>query len=66
MKKKCSKLTEEQKSRGVIFSSELVGGGIVHEVLNTMTEKEQRRRITNLKDDKFFNNSSFKYNLIRQ
>ena len=66
MKKKYLPLTQDQKDRGVIFSSELVGGGIVHEVTNDMTEEEQERKIKLLLDDKFFNSSPYKYNLIRK
>lgn len=66
MKKKYLTLTSDQKSRGVIFSSELVGGGIIHEVFETQPEQERIRKIKLLKDDKFFNNSPYKYNLIRQ
>ena len=43
MKKKYLPLTQDQKDRGVIFSSELVGGGVVHEVTNDMTQEEQER-----------------------
>lgn len=64
MKKKYLKLTKDQKDRGVIFSSELVGGGTVHEVFSDDEDKE--KKIDRLLDDKFFNNSPFKYNLIRQ
>lgn len=57
-------LTEEQKSRGVIFSSELIGGGIRHEVF--ATDKDKREKINRLLDDSFFNNSPYKRNEIRQ
>ena len=56
MKKVYRKLTKDQIKRGVIFSSCLSGtktqteDGIMHEVL---------------KDDKFFNNSQWSYNIIR-
>lgn len=66
MKKKIMTLTQDQKDRGVIFSSELVGGGTVHEVTNDMSKEEQERKIKLLLDDKFFNGSPFKYNLIRR
>ncbi len=66
MRKKILTLTSDQKARGVIFSSELIGGGVVHEVFNTMSQEEQKRKIDLLMDDKFFNDSPYKYNLIRK
>lgn len=72
MEKIYKELTEEQRERGVCFSScfstqrtEQTNEGTIHEVLNTMTEQEQEERIKRLRNDKFFNNSSFKYNIIR-
>ena len=65
MIKKYLKLTQEQKKRGVIFSSELKpSDGTIHEVLKNDIDKWQV--IENLKDDKFFNNSHFTHNEIRQ
>ena len=64
MRKVYKNLSEDQKSRGVIFSSELVGGDSVHEVLKTTENKDIV--IARLLDDKFFNNSHYKYNLIRE
>ena len=67
MRKRYKVLTEDQKARGVVFSSELVGSGmdkIVHEVLKEDEEKELKVR--RLLDDKFFNKSPYQYNLIRQ
>jgi hypothetical protein len=70
MRKVYKKLTEEQKARGVIFSSCLsvyrfeTTNDTKHEVLSTDTDKYEK--ITRLKDDKFFNNSHFKFNVIRQ
>jgi len=61
------KLTEEQKKRGVIFSSCLsvyryeTSKDTIHEVLNTDTQGEKENTIRRLKDDKFFNNSNFKF-----
>jgi hypothetical protein len=72
MKKVYKKLTSEQKQRNVIFSSQLISddeninSGVIHEVLSTGNDKENCETIARLKDDKFFNNSPFKYNLIRQ
>ena len=63
MKKKYLKLTKEQKERGVIFSSELIGGKGIHEVFET--DKDAEETIKNLKDDSFFNESPFAYNEIR-
>jgi len=70
MIKRYKELTEDQKARGIIFSSELcyggkyVGGGTVHEV--TATQKDRDRKIRLLLDDSFFDNSPWKYNLIRK
>lgn len=70
MKKIYKKLTKEQKERGVIFSSclsiaktELLSDTI-HEVLKE-TEKgnEQIERLLN---DRFFNASHWKYNIVRR
>lgn len=69
MRKVYKELTPDQKARGVIFSSELVGGGKVHEVTqDDMREdaKYYRKKINRLLDDSFFNGSHYKYNLIRQ
>ena len=64
MRKVYRKLTQEQKSRNVIFTSQLVPGSTVHEVLSTDWDKE--KQIDRLLNDKFFNKSHFKYNLIHQ
>ena len=63
MRKKRLKLTSEQKARGVIFSSHLVGGDITHEVKASDSNKWEK--IERLKDDKFFNDSPFTANEIR-
>ena len=66
------KLTQEQKARGVIFSSCLsvyrfeTTTDTIHEVLNTEPQEEQQEHIRRLKDDKFFNQSHFKFNIIRK
>jgi hypothetical protein len=69
MRKIYKKLIVEQKARNIIFSSclstqryELLNDTI-HEVLSTDTDKNET--IARLKDDKFFNNSHFKFNIIR-
>jgi len=69
MRKIYKKLSTEQKERGVIFASTLsiyrfeTIEDTTHEVLNT--DGDKWRTIDRLKDDKFFNNSHFKYNIIR-
>ena len=66
MKKKYLKLTNEQKLRGVIFSSQLMPdkNPIIHEIFGDNKNKDLV--IERLCDDKFFNGSHWKYNLIRQ
>jgi hypothetical protein len=70
MRKVYKKLTEDQKKRNVIFSSCLsvynyeTSDGIIHEVLNT--DEDKNEQIRRLLDDKFFNSSHFKFNIIRQ
>jgi len=72
MKKVYKKLTQEQKERGVIFSSCLsVGrsemeGDTIHEVLKNWEREEKEKTIKRLLDDKFFNESQFKFNIIRR
>lgn len=66
IKKKYLKLTEDQKKRGVVFSSQLKGSNIIHEVFESDPIGEQRKTIELLLDDKFFNNSRFSYNEIRK
>jgi len=69
MKKLYKKLTTEQINKGIVFSSCLSvysteqQDDTIHEVLNTDTDKTEQ--ITRLKDDKFFNSSHFKFNIIR-
>ena len=64
MRKVYKALTNEQKNRGVIFSSELIGGGLVHEVFKD--DENKNEKIRRLLDDKFFNNSPYKRNEIHQ
>jgi hypothetical protein len=66
MKKVYQKLRDEQKERGVIFSSELIGDidAVEHEVFKDDENKELI--IKRLLDDKFFSASPYKYNLIRR
>lgn len=69
MKKHYLKLTKEQKERNIIFSSELFPSGKVHELTKPITSdewKEFERKRELLLDDKFFNNSGYKYNIIRR
>jgi len=65
MRKKYLKLTDEQKKRGVIFSSQLMPDNepTIHEVFDN---GRNNNKIDYLLDDKFFNDSHFTYNLIRQ
>jgi hypothetical protein len=71
MRKIYRKLTKEQLERGVVFSSCLsIGttereGDNIHEVFNTEDYNEKSLHIRRLKDDKFFNGSQWKYNIIR-
>lgn len=69
MKKIYKKLTENQIKRGVVFSSCLSEqrteqtNDTIHEVLATNEEREEK--IKRLKNDKVFNESHWKYNIIR-
>ena len=63
MKKRYLKLTKDQKERGIIFSSILQPGTTTHEVYQD--DEDKYIVIERLKDDKFFNNSPYKYNEIR-
>lgn len=69
MRKIRKELTAEQRERGVIFSSTLSVGTTEHEV-DTVHEvydsdPDKAEKIRRLKDDRFFNNSPWKYNIIR-
>jgi hypothetical protein len=70
MRKVYKKLTEEQKTRGVIFSSCLSvyrteqKTDTIHEVKKEDTDKDLT--ISRLLNDSFFNESHFKYNIIRR
>lgn len=72
MKKIYRKLTQEQKKRGVIFSSTLTFEDknddredlITHEVMSDDSQADII--ISRLLDDSFFNDSPYKYNLIRR
>jgi len=70
MKKVYKKLTKEQIKRNVIFSSclsesrtELIND-CVHEVIRG--EEDINATINRLLDDKFFNSSHFKFNIVRR
>ena len=67
MRKIYRKLTKEQKEAGVVFSSCLspvkYETGTIHEV--KADDPDRENKIRNLKDDKFFNGSQYKYNIIR-
>lgn len=70
MRKIYKKLTEEQKNRGVIFTSTLsictteLMGDTTHEVF--LEDIDKNLVIKRLLDDKFFRDSYFKYNIIRK
>lgn len=63
-------LTKDQKVKDIVFSSALSitksdrDSDTIHHVLNTDEDKDDK--IRRLKDDSFFNNSPYKYNIIRQ
>lgn len=69
MKKIYRKLTKEQRERGVIFSSTLSthtteqDGDDIHEVF---WDDRNGERIDLLLDDRFFQRSPWKYNIIRR
>lgn len=69
MKKVYKKLSREQLKRGVVFSSTLskyrfeTSEDNIHEVFNSDSDKIDK--IARLKDDKFYNQSHFKFNIIR-
>lgn len=74
MKKIYLPLLKEQKQRGVYFSSTLspyrfeTNETTRHEITNEQYKndyKEAEAREQRLKDDSFFNNSHFNFNIIR-
>lgn len=68
MRKVYKELTQDQKERGVIFSSQLQPSGTIHEVTkeNLYQCSKGTNKIDLLLDDKFFNNSHYKFNEIRK
>lgn len=68
MRKKYRKLTREQRERNVVFSSCLSEDGseigTIHEV--RADDPERSIKIELLMDDRFFNRSHFRYNIIRK
>ena len=70
MKKLYKRLTEEQISKGVIFSSCLsistteLKGDTIHEILKSDEDIEETKN--RLLNDSFFNGSHWKYNIIRE
>ena len=75
MKKVYKKLTKDQKARGVIFSSTLskYTTETIEDTMHEVTKENlhdtfgtDRDKIELLKDDKFFNNGPWKYNIIRK
>ena len=69
MKKVYKKLSKEDKEKGIIFKSTLSVNRFetiedtTHKVFNTDYNKYEK--IKRLKEDKFFNKSHFKFNIIR-
>jgi len=70
MRKIYRKLLKEQVARGVVFSSCLskhtteMSDDRIHEVFSTDEDRESRT--ARLLDDKFFDASTFKYNIVRR
>jgi len=66
MRKKYLRLTKEQKNRGIIFSSCLLPDEkpTIHEVDENDPKKDATIEL--LLDDKFFDDSPYKYNEIRR
>ena len=70
MRKIYKSLTADQKERGIIFSSTLsrytteLTTDVMHEVHHD--DPDKWNKISNLKNDSFFNDSPWKYNIIRQ
>ena len=70
MKKIYKALTQDQRARNVVFSSTLsratteLTSDTIHEVM--ATDFNQATTINRLLDDKFFNGSQYKYNIIRR
>ncbi len=70
MRKIYKPLTEEQKAEGLIFTSTLSKytteqpDDLTHKIYRTDEDIDQH--IERLKDDKFFNSSPWKYNIIRR
>ena len=69
MRKIYKDLTTDQRARGIVFSSTLsrhtteLTTDTMHEVHKD--DPDKHRTIANLKDDSFFNDSPWKYNIIR-
>jgi hypothetical protein len=75
MKKVFLKLTKDQRERKVYFSSTLsaakfeTADATRHEITSDdylIDWKEAEKKEERLRNDKFFNNSHFKFNIIRQ
>ena len=70
MKKLHKRLTKDQLDRKVIFSSTLStdrterSSDNIHEV--KATDEDYKAKIERLLNDKFFNDSPYKYNIIRR
>jgi hypothetical protein len=73
MRKVYKKLTDEQRKRGVCFSSTLSvcrteqEGDIIHEIIGSYPlSEEQKEEVGRLLDDSFFNSSNVRYNIVRK
>lgn len=72
MKKIYKKLTDDQKKRGVVFSSTLSEHTIeqpedlTHEIFADEDDNEKERRKKNLLNDSFFDESPWRFNIIRR
>ena len=70
MKKVYKKLSQEQKDKGIIFTSTLSEGttegveDLMHEV--NINDDDKEETINRLLNDKFFNGSPWNYNIVRQ
>lgn len=70
MRKVYKKLTKEQIARDIIFSSclseyrEEMQSNTIHEIKKGQSDADEVR--VRLLNDKFFNNSSYNFNIIRQ
>ena len=70
MRKVYKKLSTKQINEGIIFTSTLSkekteqNGDIIHKILKS--DDDRYEAIARLKNDRFFNNSHYNYNIIRR